>query len=277
MPATVTLEQSQMTTPALNLLGPPLERDVVITLKWRVQDDQNRPIMRQTAQLLFNGAPKISANLGSGDSKVTFHLSQGSQIAFPVTARITVDLGDAGPHAPAVQVPSNLLDLQCGSVLFPERESLTAVYGELNQELRRMRTLYETFLVVATGGFAALVSQADKIAGSPPYRHLMAWGLLGLTAILIDLVWEVAKRYNQTTAWIQNLEIALGVRAGNVPAEMLPEKVKWGRKGGTSHLIWAMALISYTLALGSLSTYLVYKAPPPRAIQSQSAASVPSR
>jgi len=140
---------------------------------------------------------------------------------------------------------------------------MTTVYSELNQELRRMRTLYETFLIVVTGGFAALVSQADKILGSPAYRHWMGWGILLLAVIVAFLVWQIATRYNRTTSWLENLETALGLRVGTLPGPLIADDVPRWRKGHRGHFVWALMLMAYTVVLGILAVFLLYRTPSP--------------
>ena len=152
-----------------------------------------------------------------------------------------------------------------------------------------MRTLYETFLIVVTGGFATLVSKADSIAGSQPERVWMARGVIGLALIVVYLLWQVAPRYRRSSKWIKNLECALGLRAEGRPAVLMPEdpsllpinkvnlktwRDSWWNKDAWLHTTWALLLTGYTLFAGFFSFRVIQKAPEHTAVQNPAAQTV---
>ncbi len=136
-------------------------------------------------------------------------------------------------------------------------QGMTAVYGEYNQELRRIRTLYESLIFVITAGFATLVSNADRIVGSQSARRIMGIGMLLLALIIDYLVWHVAIRYNKLAAGIYNLEVAFGLRGGALPTPLLVEGVPKYTKEHRGNFIWAFMLMGYTFVLGACAMIIL--------------------
>ncbi len=252
MPTTVVLDPVGTRPP---ILTSPLVKDAVFALSWNFADLGQRQVLQQECSIKLSDTHALVVEVGPGLRKFSFRLSAGTHFDPAIlSARVRARLL---PHPPDPEVVEHSLAIQYPSALLPEREAMTAVYSELNQELRRMRTLYETFLVVVTGGFATLVSQANKILGSPTYRRWMGWGILVLAAIVAFLVWQVATRYNRTTSWLENLETALGLRVGTVPGPLMTDEVPRWRTGHRGHFVWALMLMVYTVMLGILAVLLL--------------------
>jgi hypothetical protein len=149
-------------------LTSPLIRDVIFTLNWKFVDLEPRKVLEQDCTIELSAGHSLVTQVAADLRKFTFHLSAGTHFDPNVlNGRMQARLS---PNPPDPDVIGTGVIIEYPSAVLPEREAMTSAYSELNQELRRMRTLYETFLVVVTGGFATLVSQADKILGSPAYR-----------------------------------------------------------------------------------------------------------
>ena len=253
MPPSVRLTQI---TPSAVLLSSPLAHDTIISLEWE-KDLDGRQAASQTCVLDLDAQNALSIPLSGDIESCTFHLAKGTLIG-SARASVNVHLLPA-PHVPANTITSSI-SITHESAIVPEREALTSVYEELNEELRRMRTLYETYLVVVTGGFATLVSKTDAIVGAPN-RKWMAVGLAILAAIVSYLLWQISSRYNKVAVWTSNIETALGLRAGTNVFPIMANKIPRWRKGGKAHSVWALALILYTVALGVLAAVLLWAKP----------------
>jgi len=245
------LRQAQTSTYQLPAV---LTEDVIIALEW---DQVAPPTVVEGCTLYLEAvgvaARRIDVLIDPGENKFKFYLSRGTRLTLPLTAKLVTNPAGAVPALP---------DIRRASGVIPQREAITSVYSELNQELRRMRTLYETYLVVVTGGFATLVSKADVIVGAP-HRGLMGWALVLLALIVSYLVWQVASRYTRTSISIENLETSLGLREGAMAWPLLvgakplrPFREYWKSlwtKATRWHTVWALLLIGYTVALGALA------------------------
>jgi hypothetical protein len=253
----------QATEETAKPLNDKLESDVVIAINWKVEDLHGRRIESQTCSLVVGRSHKIEAVVDAKDRSYSFRLSRGTKVGLPLKAEVTVKLspGRRRPDKyPGGDFPSRECPIHNSSGEIPSRETMSAVYGELNQELRRMRTLYETFLVVVTGGFAALVGNADAIAGAPN-RRWMGVGLAVLAVVVIFLLWQVAVRYNKTSFWISNIETAMGMTGESLSGPILVRKVEKWRSGGRLHFVWAGMLMIYTLALGYFAWAFLWQGP----------------
>lgn len=216
----------------------PLPHETLFKIQWTVT---GTAVTEQSCAIQLDADPSHTFThwVPPGAREHTFHLPAGTMFD-PNRLIAGVEI-NPGPN-----VETDTVRLEYPSAVIPEREAMTAVYSEHSQELRRMRTFYETFLVVATGGFAILVSKADSIAGSRFALTLMAWGLLLLAGIIMLLVWFVATRYNRTDQWLENIEIALGLKSGPIPVPLMPTIERWSFR----HRFWSLALMFYTLLLG---------------------------
>ena len=201
--------------PSTTLLNSPLTRDAIITLQWLVEDGHER-VERQRSIVELAAGYALASEVDPDKRIYSFRLGKGTTLALPLTAEVRMDLAarTLAPAHPAMVVHSNPVQIQFPSVLVPEREAITTVYTELNQELRRTRTLYESFLVVVTGGLATLYSKRDAIVGAS-HREWMGGALIALVGIVIYMLWQVARRYSRNSEWTKNLECALAVRAGD--------------------------------------------------------------
>src|SRR3974390_391897 len=170
-------ERTSLRIPAL------LDQDLIIGLEG---DAPTASGVLQGCKLIESGGAHTVADvqLAPDATGFVFHLTKGTKLWVPLTAELVI--APVPATAVSLVVPN-------ASAVVPEREAISTVYGEQNQELRRMRTLYESYLVVVTGSFATLVSKADAIVGAP-HRKWMALVLALLTAIVIYLMWQVAKR-----------------------------------------------------------------------------------
>jgi hypothetical protein len=273
------LRQAQTTTFQLGAL---LTQDVIIVLEW---DPVPAPAVVQGCKLYLEPPPAgggavrraVDVLIDPGENKFSFHLSKGTRLTPPLTAELLTNPAAAAP-------PS--IDIGFASGGIPQREAITTVYTELNQELRRMRTLYETYLVVITGGFATLVSKADAFVGpSARYRQGMGAVLFLLALIVSYLMWHVGNRYNRTSASIKNLETGLGLRGGAAPWPLIVDVVpprpgdKWWqlwkrfeKDDHRRHIVWAVLLITYTVALGVLALLLLVRSKVPDTSATQSTA-----
>jgi hypothetical protein len=253
MPPSLRLTQ---TTPSATQLSSPLAHDAMISLQWE-KDLEGRQASSQKCVLELDTLHALNVPLPIDADSYTFRLAKGTLIG-SARASVHIEL-KATQNAPATPITSSV-NITHASGVVPEREALTSVYEELNEELRRMRTLYETYLVVVTGGFATLVSKTDAIVGAPN-RKWMAIGLAVLAGIVSYLLWQVSSRYNKVTVWTSNIETALGLRAGANAFPIMGNKIPRWRKGGKAHTLWAFALIGYTLALGGLALGLLWVQP----------------
>lgn len=247
MPTTVSLDQKAAGPLSLN---DALRRDIVIYLSWNVALDPQDSILSQDCTLTLGGDHQLNVSVAPGARKFAFHLSAGTLLGANVEARVRVTVRP--PQGAPLDVLSQPLEIRFPSAEVPVLGAMTAVYSDLNQELRRMRTFYESFLVVVTGGFATLVSKADAIAGARN-RGWLGLGVALLTVIIIWLMWQVATRYNEHMMRAENIETALGFRARAVPASIIQDKEDRFREGQKGHTIWVLALIVYTLILGILT------------------------
>jgi hypothetical protein len=264
-----TVTASQLRTSA-NPLAEVLAQDVIITLGWVVDDAPNtRAIEQQECILELGGGDRITARVDPDQRSCSFRLAKGTRLTLPVNAVVEVNLAAraataAVPAAPAVAgVRSAAVPIGSPSVSVPEREAISTVYGELNQELRRTRTLYESFLVVVTAGLATLYSKRDVIVGAS-HRRPMFVGLVTLAIIVTYMLWNVSRRYTRSVTWIKNLEQALGVRAGSPPEDLMPPESTWWTKNARPHTIWAIMLTAYIGILMASAGYLLI-APAPDA------------
>ena len=216
----------------------PLRHETLLKIQWTVT---GAIVNEQTCAIQLDADPrhKFTHWVDPTAREHMFHLPAG--MVFDTNHLMAIVEINPGPN-----VDRATAQIEYPSAVIPEREAMTAVYSEHSQELRRMRTFYETFLVVVTGGFAILVSNAASIAGSHFSLRLMGIGLLLLACIIMILVWFVATRYNRTDQWLENIEIALGLKSGPIPVPIMPKIDKWSFR----HRFWSLALMFYTLVLG---------------------------
>jgi hypothetical protein len=166
------------------------------------------------------------------------------------------------PVHDAEAIASGAVAIRFPSALVPEREAISTVYGELNTELRRTRTLYESFLVAVTAALATLYSKRDVIAGAT-HRGFILIGLGALTIIVVYMLWAVSRRYTRAIAWVGNLEKALGVRQGDPPPDLMPDEVRFWKEGAWQHTLWAIMLTAYIGVLLASAGYLLRAKPEP--------------
>ncbi len=238
MPITV----SQVRDPKVTLpLASPLQSETWLTIEWDVTEST---VQEQICAIDLDHQTGHSFThwVGSSVRVHTFKLPAGT-IFNPDHLRCRVEINAAST------MESGATKITFPSIVSLEREAITAIYSEHSQELRRMRTFFESFLVLVTGGFAILVNQVHSIVRSRFVVNLMGLGLVALSLIIIWLVWRVAKRYDLTERWLKNMEIGLGLRSGSVPIPLMPESVDKAWR----HYMWALALMLYTFVLGVCS------------------------
>ena len=251
---TVVVEQVRPTV----ALAAQLQNDANITLLWCVNDEHGRAISSQTCTLTIAGQA-LTATVGTNDRKYSFRISKGMQAA-QMTAHVRVNLAAAGTQG-AVSQDSNQLQVIAGSASDADSDASKTVYSEFQQELRRTRTLYETFLVVVTGALATVFSKRSDIAGA--YRPSIAYGLAFLALIVIYMIWQIAERYRKTTSAVFNLERSWGLRAGSAGEYPLDGDVSWWRNHAWRHTLWAAGLTLYALlAIAVVINYLHAPAEP---------------
>lgn len=257
MPSSVVLEQLR---PGVALVSP-LTEDIAIILQWSVQDEHGRPIHDQTCSLTVANGTTLTAEVPVADRKCAFRLSKGTNIAAALTAQVTVNLGARDTHAAAPL--TSQIEIQFKSASEPDSDASKTVYSEFQQELRRTRTLYETFLVVVTGALATVFSKRSDIAGA--YRPSIAYGLGFLALIVIYMIWQIAERYRKTTSAVFNLERSWGLRAGSAGEYPLDGDVSWWKNHAWRHTLWAAGLTLYALlAIAVVINYLRAPAEPAR-------------
>jgi hypothetical protein len=259
-----TVTVSQIQSDPMAPLDSPLSRDAIITLRWSVEDVPNgQSVGTQECTLLLEADHGITAQVDSASRNYSFRLSKGTLLStLPLRARVRVNLTAQAAGAAIPPLTSANANIEFASMLTPEREAMTAVYSELNQELRRTRTLYESFLVVVTGGIATLYAKADAIVGAS-HRDWMGFGVMFLALIVIYMLWHIAERYAMTTKYTNNLECALGLRQATAPAVIMPSGTPWWPLGpkrralwepqARPHTAWALMLSVYTLLLAGLA------------------------
>ena len=260
--ATVSQILSDPTAP----LDSPLTRDAIITVRWSVQDVPNgQSVGTQECTLLLEADHGITAQVDSASRTYSFRLSKGTLLpALPLHARVRANFTAQAPAVAIPAVTSANANVEFASRLVPEREAISTVYGELNTELRRTRTLYESFLVAVTAALATLYSKRDVIAGAT-HRGFMLIGLAALTIIVVYMLWAVSRRYTRAISWVGNLEKALGVRQGDPPADLMPDKARLWKEGAWQHTLWAIMLTAYVGVLVASAGYLLRAKPEPPA------------
>lgn len=251
---TVVVEQVRPTV----ALAAQLQNDASITLQWSVTDEHSRAISSQTCTLTIAGQA-LTATVGANERKYSFRISKGMQAA-NITAQVRVNFAAAGAQG-AVSQDSNQLQISAGSASDPDEDASKTVYGEMNQELRRTRTLYETFLVVVTGALATVFSQRSSIAGA--FRPSIACGLGFLAAVVIYMIWQIAKRYRDTSSAVFNLERFWGLRAGGTSEHPLDAPSFWWRDHAWRHTVWAIGLTAYALLAILIVIFYLRAAPEP--------------
>ncbi|HLI62088.1 MAG TPA: hypothetical protein VKV05_01725 [Terriglobales bacterium] len=138
----------------------------------------------------------------------------------------------------------------------PERESLSSLYSENQQELRRMRTLYESLVIFETAAFAIFYSKGrPELAGlSFQLKFALAASIVLLDVIVIFLIHELASRYYRISRGLENIEIVLGIRNAQWPDEIFGN-YELSDAEAKPHRRWAAMLTSYTILL-SLAAFL---------------------
>lgn len=262
-----TVTASQLRTSA-NILAAVLAQDVAITVGWVVDDAPNpRPVEQQECVLELGGGDRITARVDPELRGYSFRLAKGTRLTLPLNAVVEVNLAAraAAAGVPAAAAVAGLrsaaVPIGSPSVSVPEREAISTVYGELNQELRRTRTLYESFLVAVTAALATLYSKKDVVAGAS-HRGFMLIGLGALTIIVVYMLWAVSRRYTRAITWAGNLEQALGVRAGDPPPDLMPNEAAWWKQHAWPHTLWALMLTAYIGVLVLSAGYLLVAAKP---------------
>ena len=261
-----TVTASQLRTSA-NTLDAVLAKDAVITLGWVVNDaPELRSIEQQECTLNLSAHDRVTARVDPGQRSYSFRLAQGTRLTLPLTTTVVVNLAARAATAtvaaaPAAVVRSAAVNIGSPSAVVPEREAISTVYGELNTELRRTRTLYESFLVAVTAGLATLYSKKDVIAGAS-HRGFMLIGLVALAIIVVYMLWAVSRRYTNATSWVKNLEQALGVRAGDPPPDLMQNEDALWSDHAKPHTVWALMLIAYIAVLVMSAGYLLGWAKP---------------
>jgi hypothetical protein len=237
-----------------------LPRDLGVDLAWDIKNvSSGSAVQRQSVQVLIGKHLAFSLDIPAGQTATTFRMPAGAMMT-TLTATITVWI--AGSSDPATSTGTLSLAAQPG---YPERESVTAAYSEHQQEMRRMRTLYETYLIVVTGGFGILVSQAGPIVGklSARYHFWLDLGVAMLSFLICYLVTRIAERYARTDSWVKNFERALGLRDYPAPEPLMPETATPWYKSWNHHVFWAFGLITYTAMLAAFSIALISSARAP--------------
>lgn len=266
MPSSVVLEQLRPGA----ALASPLPEDIAIILQWSVQDEHGRPIHDQSCSLTVAAGTTLTADVPVADRKCVFRLGKGTHIAANLTAQITVNLGARGAHTAGPL--TSQVGIVARSISEADSDASKTVYGELNQELRRSRTLYETFLVVVTGAMATVFSKRSDIAGA--HGLSITVGLVSLALIVIYMIWQVAERYRKIVASLSDIERSWGLRSGSAPNFLLQEESDLGWKfwtkpwrntfcetqikhGAWRHTFWALGLTAYAVvAIGIVIAFL---------------------
>lgn len=258
MPSLVIVEQLRPSTE----LADPLPEDVAIIVQWTMQDEHNRPIHSQTCSLTFSAGAPLVVDVPIAERTCAFRLGKGTHITLPLTAQVTVNLAARDAHAAGPL--TGTLETRLRSTNQADSDASKTVYSELNQELRRTRTLYETFLIVVTGALATVFSKRSDIAGS--YHASIGYGLGFLALIVIYMIWQIAERYRKTTSAVFNLERSWGLRPGSGGEYPLEGDVSWWRNHAWRHTIWAIGLTAYALlAIGIVIATLRTHAEPAKA------------
>lgn len=268
MPSLVVAEQVRPELP----IASPLADDIVIAVQWCVQDEHARPVASQTCALTYAVGATLTVNVPASEKRYTFHLAKGTQVA-QMSLQVTVNLAAiaGNPAAVAETLSSAAIQIRSASKSEADSDASKTVYSEMNQELRRTRTLYETFLVVVTGALATVFSQRSSIAGA--YRPSIAYGLGFLALIVIYMIWQIAQRYRDTTAAVFNLESSWGLRATHPTAFPLARESSWWKNHAWRHTVWAIGLTVYALlAIAVVIIYLRAPAEPPKAPPAQAVA-----
>ena len=275
---TITVTQLRTSATPLNaiLTDAALTKPVSVTLNWVVDDaPSQRSVEQQVCTLTLGGGNSIAARVSPEKRSYSFRLPQGTRLTSPLTATVEVNLAErtAAPAAPRLDgLSSAALNIGSPSVVIPEREALSTVYGELNTELRRTRTLYESFLVAVTAALATLYSKKELVIGAS-HRGLMLVGLGALATIVLYMMWAVSRRYTRAVAWVGHLEQALGVRDGDPPEDLMPDHVAWWTQHAWPHTLWAIMLTLYVGVLVASAGYLLTARPdapaPPAPAQTQ--------
>jgi len=230
---------------SLPALVSPLQQEVCLHLHWEVINIPSAAtVIEQICEIDLGNNHSLTFHLAPHAREATFRLPANTQFTgISVTIHCTVDRDDAFSSLP-IQRPSAVL---------PEPETLKTFYVEYNTELRRTRTLYETFVIAVTAGFAILVSQAGRVISTHLHPCLIWIGVCLLIVIIGFLVWVVSTRYHQLSEWSNNLEIAVGMRSGVLKGSLIGPvgPAKWRPRG--KDLWWAILLIVYTIVLGAAS------------------------
>lgn len=266
MPSSVVLEQLR---PAAALASP-LPEDVAVIVQWSVQDEHGRPIHDQTCSLTVANGSTLTAEVPVADRKCVFRLGKGTHVTLPLSAEVIVNLGARDAHAAGPL--SGTLQTRLRSTSEPDSDASKTVYSEFQQELRRTRTLYETFLVVVTGALATVFSKRSDIAGA--HGLSITVGLVSLALIVIYMIWQVAERYRKIVASLGDIERSWGLRSGPAPNFLLQEESDLGWKfwtkpwrntfcetqikhGAWRHTFWALGLTAYAVvAIGIVIAFL---------------------
>lgn len=256
---TVTATQLRTSSTTLDEV---LTKDVVITIGWVVDDAPNpRSVEQQECTLTLAAGGAVTARVEPSKRSYSFRLAQGTRLTLPATATVAINLPARAatatvPAAPAALAQSAAINIGSPSTVVPEREAISTVYGELNTELRRTRTLYESFLVAVTAALAALYSKKELVMGAS-HRGVMLVGLGALACIVVYMMWAVSRRYTRAVTWVGNLEQALGVRAGTPPEDLMPNQAAWWTQHAWPHTIWALMLTAYIGVLVASAGYLL--------------------
>lgn len=270
MPSLVIVEQLR---PSAELASP-LQDDTAIVLQWSVQDEHSRPVQSQSCSLTFSAGAPLVVEVPASDRRCSFRLGKGTRVTLPLRAEVTVNLGARNPHAAAPL--SGTVETRVKSTNDPDSDASKTVYGELNQELRRSRTLYETFLVVVTGALATVFSKRSDIAGA--HRPSIIVGLVALALIVIYMIWQVAERYRKIVASLNDFERSWGLRSGPVPDFLMQEESAQGWKfwtkrwwcmlydtqiknGSWRHTFWALGLTVYAMVAIGIVIVFLYASP----------------
>jgi len=249
----VTLQLRQIREPlALPALTSPLGGDQPISLEWSITppaDGSNLRIHRQEIKVSLGPNHSLSFHLTPEDRKSSFRLPQGLEFQ-QITAELSVWMrGENNPVTVdcAIHFPSSPL---------PERESLSSLYSENQQELRRMRTLYESLVIFETAAFAIFYSKGrPELAGlSFQLKFALAASIVLLDVIVIFLIHELASRYYRISRGLENIEIVLGIRNAQWPDEIFGN-YELSDAEAKPHRRWAAMLTSYTILL-SLAAFL---------------------
>jgi len=231
--------------------------DFLILFDWQVIGEQGRADADWpgpfTVEIGLQGL--FTTTIETSSRRVGFLLPREVQLqSNQVQADIRVSAARAGgqpaaPIATAAPVTFSVGTRQA------DPEMLRTVYSENQSELRRTRTLYESFLVAETVGFAVLADKAHDVTNATPRMVFgFSLALFALTIILSFLICELAKRYHGTTLALQNIERATGVRAGNWTGELVPSNKEFGAGPSAKFdWFWAYLLLGYTVLLSVLA------------------------